>query len=124
MRSLPLAALLTMLIASPAFAVAVVPDPPNSDAAAIAALVNQYLVASEGATTQGGWLDATPAGDAVNRGQNLLLPTLPALGAGPGTVSIGGFNGGEQAIIHFNDGAGNSGTLSARLTQSAITYTG
>ena len=41
-------------------------------AAHIAALTNQYLVASLGATTPGGWLDASAAGDAPNRGQSLL----------------------------------------------------
>jgi len=123
MRSF-LFAVLLMLIAAPAFAVAIGPDPPNPDAAAIAALVNQYLVASEGAITQGGWLDATPAGDVVNRGQHLLLPTVPALGAGTGTIRINGFNSGEQAIIHYDDGAGNSGSVSALLTQLAVSYTG
>ena len=46
----------------------------NPDAAAIASLVNQYLVASEGATTSGSWLDAGAAGDSAQRGQSLLLP--------------------------------------------------
>jgi hypothetical protein len=43
-------------------------------AAHIAALVDQYLKASLGATDQGGWLDASPAGTAHNRGQSVLLP--------------------------------------------------
>ena len=47
----------------------------NPDASAIASLVNQFLVASEGATTSGGWLDASGAGDSLNRGQSLLIPT-------------------------------------------------
>ena len=47
----------------------------NPDAASIASLLNQYLVASEGATTSGGWLDGSGAGDNPNRGQNLLLPS-------------------------------------------------
>ena len=47
----------------------------NPDATSIASLVNQYLVASEGATTSGGWLDASGAGDNPNRGQSLLLPS-------------------------------------------------
>jgi opacity protein-like surface antigen len=46
----------------------------NPDASAIASLVNQYLVASEGATTSGSWLDAGAAGDGAQRGQSLLLP--------------------------------------------------
>ena len=46
----------------------------NPDAAAIASLVDQYLVASEGATTSGSWLDAGAAGDSAQRGQSLLLP--------------------------------------------------
>ena len=47
----------------------------NPDATSIASLVNQYLVASEGATTSGGWLDASGAGENPNRGQSLLLPS-------------------------------------------------
>ena len=46
----------------------------NPDASGIASLVNQYLVASEGATTSGSWLDASAAGDSLNRGQSLLIP--------------------------------------------------
>ena len=46
----------------------------NPDASAIASLVNQYLVASEGAPTSGSWLDASAAGDSAQRGQSLLLP--------------------------------------------------
>lgn len=46
----------------------------NPDASAIAAVVNQYLVASEGAPTSGSWLDAGAAGDSAQRGQSLLLP--------------------------------------------------
>lgn len=46
----------------------------NPDASGIASLVNRYLVASEGATTSGSWLDASAAGDSLNRGQSLLIP--------------------------------------------------
>jgi hypothetical protein len=45
----------------------------NPAASQIAALTNQYLQASVGATTQGGWLDASAAGAQMNRGQSLLL---------------------------------------------------
>jgi RHS repeat-associated protein len=56
----------------------------NPDAAQIAALVNQYLVASEGATAQGGWFDASPAGNAPHRGQSVLIPQSPfSFGDGP-----------------------------------------
>jgi len=44
----------------------------NPNAGTIAALVNQYLQNSIGATDQGGWLDASPAGTLPDRGQ--LLP--------------------------------------------------
>ena len=46
----------------------------NPQAASIASLVDQYLVASEGASTSGGWIDASGAGDSPNRGQSLLIP--------------------------------------------------
>jgi hypothetical protein len=49
----------------------------NPNAAHIAGLVNTYLGSSVGATDQGGWLDAAPGGDGPNRGQNLLLPSVP-----------------------------------------------
>ena len=58
----------------------------NPDAAAIAALVNQYLVASEGAATSGSWLDASAAGDSPQRGQSLLLP--PPWVIGPNGVDL------------------------------------
>jgi len=61
----------------------------NPDASSIASLVNQYLVASEGATTSGGWLDASGAGDDLNRGQSLLLPsTLRILPNGTDLVVV------------------------------------
>jgi hypothetical protein len=46
----------------------------NPDAAKIAGLVDTYLKASIGAKTQGAWLDASASGDALNRGQSLLVP--------------------------------------------------
>jgi hypothetical protein len=45
----------------------------NPAASQVAALTNQCLQASVGATMQGGWLDASAAGDQMNRGQSLLL---------------------------------------------------
>jgi hypothetical protein len=50
----------------------------DSDAAAIATLVNTYLQGSVGANISGTWLDASAAGDAFDRGQSLLIP--PSLG--------------------------------------------
>jgi hypothetical protein len=120
MRSIPFAAML-LLAASPAFGLAIVADPPNPDAAAIATLVNQYLIASEGSSAQGNWLDADPAGDATNRGQSLIVPTLPA--SGPGAVTINGLDGNERTVIHYDDGAGNSGTVSALAAQFSVGYT-
>jgi hypothetical protein len=46
----------------------------NPDASQIAALTDQYLKASFGSTAQGAWLDASPAGDASNRGESVLFP--------------------------------------------------
>jgi hypothetical protein len=40
----------------------------------IIALVNTYLAAAQNATTSGAWLDATPAGTDLGRGQSLILP--------------------------------------------------
>jgi hypothetical protein len=48
----------------------------NPDASQIAALTNQYLHDSIGATTQGGWLDATGSGP--SRGQSLLSVPEPS----------------------------------------------
>jgi PEP-CTERM motif-containing protein len=50
----------------------------DADAATIANQVNSYLQGAIGATTQGMWLDAAAAGDALNRGQSVLVP--PTLG--------------------------------------------
>ena len=47
----------------------------NADAAHIAGLTHQYLIAANNVTAAGAWLDATPAGTAVNRGQSLMLPS-------------------------------------------------
>jgi len=44
----------------------------NPDASQIAALTNQYLGLSVGATTTGAWLDAAAAGNAPNRGESVL----------------------------------------------------
>jgi len=46
----------------------------NPAASQIAALTDQYLKASSGATNQGSWLDAAAAGNDANRGQSLVLP--------------------------------------------------
>src|SRR5262249_17503856 len=46
----------------------------NPDASQIAALTDQYLKASIGATTSGAWFDASPSGTDPNRGENLLQP--------------------------------------------------
>jgi hypothetical protein len=43
-------------------------------ASQIAALTDQYLKASVGATYQGSWLDAAAAGNDAGRGQSLVLP--------------------------------------------------
>ncbi len=43
-------------------------------AAPVAALVNQYLQASIGATMQGGWFNAAANGTGVNRGQSMPIP--------------------------------------------------
>jgi hypothetical protein len=45
----------------------------NSHAAMIRDLANQYLAASIGASNQASWLDASAAGNALNRGQSLLV---------------------------------------------------
>jgi hypothetical protein len=58
----------------------------NPDASTIASLVNQFLVASEGATTSGGWLDASGAGESSNRGQSLLIP--PSLVIAPNGLDL------------------------------------
>jgi hypothetical protein len=58
----------------------------NPDASAIASLANQFLVASEGATTSGGWLDASGAGNSPNRGQSLLIP--PSLVIAPNGLDL------------------------------------
>jgi hypothetical protein len=47
----------------------------NPDANQIAALTNQYLQVSIGATTPGAWFDAAAAGDASGRGESLVQPT-------------------------------------------------
>jgi hypothetical protein len=122
MRSILLATSLMLLVSSRAFGLAIVPDPPNPDAAAIAGLVNQFLVASQDATTQGNWLDASVAGDASNRGQSLIVPTPPVLG--PGTVTLNGFNGNVTTTVHFDDGAGSSGTVGALAAQFTVAYVG
>jgi RHS repeat-associated protein len=46
----------------------------NSASQQIADRANQILQMALGASTQGGWFDASPSGDSQNRGQSLLLP--------------------------------------------------
>jgi hypothetical protein len=46
----------------------------NPHASQIAGLTAQFLSASIGITTQGGWFDASAAGSASNRGESLLQP--------------------------------------------------
>jgi hypothetical protein len=41
-----------------------------------------------------------------------------------GFVTINAFNDGTSATVHFNDGAGHSGTVSTVLTQLNVTYSG
>jgi hypothetical protein len=53
----------------------------NSDASQIAALTAQYLGASIGAITTGGWLDAAAAGNDMNRGESVLRP-VPGASSG------------------------------------------
>ncbi len=47
----------------------------STDAAGVAPLVNQYLQASIGAITQGGWLNADANGTSSGRGQSLPFPS-------------------------------------------------
>jgi hypothetical protein len=49
----------------------------NPDATAISSLVNQYLMVSIGSTAEGSWLDATAAGSNVDRGESVMLSTVP-----------------------------------------------
>ena len=138
-RAFVLAWLLLPLYASHAAAVPIIPDPfpTPAEAANIAALVNQYLQAAQGATTSGGWLDASPAGGAANRGQSLLLPSTivpngpdlngPSGPTPPGTpaagqVIIGYSSTAVNGIVSFNDGVGDTGSLSAALTQFVAGY--
>jgi hypothetical protein len=46
----------------------------NPDSSQIAALVNQYLQASQGVSTAGGWFDASAAGNDTNRGVSVVQP--------------------------------------------------
>ena len=134
-----LAMLLLALGISRASAVALISDPfpTAAEAANIAALTNQYLQAAASATTVGGWLDASPSGTAADRGQSLLLPStvLPngpnldgPLGPAPpgappaGNVIISYSATAVNAIVSFNDGSGNTGTLSAALAQFVAGY--
>jgi hypothetical protein len=128
--SFSLAGLLSMLAVSGALAVPVVRGPltpvSGAVAGAIAGLVNQYLQDSIGATNTGDWLDAAPAGTSTNRGQSLLIPggSVDGLGPNPLPLTIEGFNDGIGATIHYNDGAGNAGTVNTLLTQFSVTLTG
>ena len=62
----------------------------NPDASQIAALTAQYLGASIGIMTTGGWLDAAAAGNDVNRGESVLQP-VP--GGSSGLLIILGIGG-------------------------------
>ena len=133
------AALLFALSSSRASAVAIISDPfpPPTEAAHIADLVNEYLQAAQGTTTAGDWLDASPSGTATNRGQSLLLPSgvvpngpnltgppgpTPPGNPPPGKVTIDYSSTAIFAVVSFNDGAGNSGTLNAATTQFIGAY--
>jgi hypothetical protein len=139
LRTFLFAGLLLALSVSRASAVAIISDPfpTAAEAASIAALTNQYLQAAAGATTAGGWLDASPGGTAMDRGQSLLLPStvLPSgpnldgpLGPTPpgappaGDVIISYSSAAVNGIVSFNDGTGNTGTLSAALAQFVASY--
>ena len=123
MRSFQIAVLALALTGSHALATPVTgPVPPEPDAVAIAALTNTYLEASIGATTMGGWLDATLAGGAVNRGQSLIIPGPVVIGPNAGEVTINNFNNSTKAIVTFDNGAGGSGTVGTFLTQFNVTY--
>jgi hypothetical protein len=51
----------------------------SADGDAIAGLVNTYLTAAAGATTQGNWLDASASGDDLDRGQSLMMIPAPVV---------------------------------------------
>lgn len=133
------AGLLLALGSSHALAVAIIADPfpTAAEAAHIADLVNQYLQAAQGATTAGGWLDATPGGSETNRGQSLLLPSdvvpdgpnldgplgpIPPGNPPPGKVIVSYSSAAVFAIVSFNDGAGDSGMLNAAAAQFTAGY--
>jgi hypothetical protein len=63
----------------------------NADASQIAVLTAQYLGASIGAVTSGGWLEAAAAGNGMNRGESVLLQPVP--GASSGLMVILGIGG-------------------------------
>jgi hypothetical protein len=50
----------------------------------------------------------------------LIVPTPPALG--PGTVTLNGFNGNVTTTVHFDNGAGISGTVGALTEQFSVAY--
>jgi hypothetical protein len=62
----------------------------NPDTATIAGLVNSYLAGSVGADNQGSWLDASINGDGVNRGQSVLVPSVPEPSALALLLAVGG----------------------------------
>jgi len=80
------------------------PNPVGGAAGTIAALVNQYLQASIGATTTDDWLEASSA--AVDRGQSLLIPEFSPALPSSGQVTIDEFNNSFTASISANDGQG------------------
>jgi hypothetical protein len=95
----------------------------SASAGAIAALVNQYLQASIGATTADDWLDASGAG--AGPGQSLLVPQFSPALPSSGQVMIDEFNNSFPALISANDGRGNSiVNANLYLMQLGITYSG
>jgi hypothetical protein len=130
MRSLPVALIASMLWATQAFAVPVAQDPPISqeEEGNIVALVNEYLQAAAGASGSGDWLDAAPAGDAINRGQSLIIPQsifLPGtVFPEPGEATIDGLNNTSvSALISANNGTSSISSEALYLSQFNVTYT-
>jgi hypothetical protein len=61
----------------------------NPDASQIAALTDEYLKASIGATTKGAWLDASAAGNDPNRGVSVLQPVPEPSSLVLGMLAVG-----------------------------------
>jgi hypothetical protein len=97
------------------------PNPVGGAAGTIAALVNQYLQASIGATTTDDWLEAS--GAALDRDQSLLIPEFSPALPSSGQVTIDEFNNSFTASISANDGVGDSiSNEDVYLTQFGVTY--